>query len=137
MNKVKISQEQADILVRENSNEKHNTVKRFVEIYGEHGRSFHLDELIRALYIGYEVETTYKVGDWVINKNTKRAIEVDEPKVDFLNKDYSHGKIFRHATPEEIAKGKERRTNKKLNDLLFNLSSEEQERLYEKLVLLI
>lgn len=51
MSKVKVNQEQADILVREDSNEKHNTVKRYMVIikWGSYETSEVLfDEYIEA-----------------------------------------------------------------------------------------
>src|SRR5699024_10634960 len=90
-------------------------------------KTFHsisVDDLIKALYIGYEVEPEFNGGDWVhvswSNNNpsvhkviktgvrstcgNKNGIEIDwggspTPPLD----------IIRHATPEEIEQEKERR----------------------------
>ncbi|MEN2468133.1 hypothetical protein [Ornithinibacillus sp. JPR2-1] len=81
-----------------------------------------LDTLIKALYIGYEVDPKFEVNDWVVVNNhgdiwTSRiakithdeiAVYVDEcPYVD--NKQYYVFSKLRHATPEEIQREKERR----------------------------
>lgn len=69
-------------------------------------------DLARALLIGYEVEPTYRIGDWVAGINTGRvrqitqvdnaAIWADWSSVDSGEK-YLHVNYVRHATPEEIA----------------------------------
>src|SRR5699024_2955381 len=77
-----------------------------------------LDTLLKALYIGYEVEETFKVGDWVkVNwRDKKPSIH----KVRRVNNTFAiiDGKqantkpptrIVEHATPEEIAEEKQRR----------------------------
>ena len=72
--------------------------------------------LAKALYIGYEVEPEYKVGDWVVNANGTigKITNINEfgefegfwEEIEMLcEKD----NFVRHATPEEIEKGKERR----------------------------
>ncbi len=75
------------------------------------------DTLIKALYIGYEVEETFDVGDWIATKGTGKIGMVKEIVTDsgdgWLNHDInSFGDAFyafRHATPEEIAEEKQRR----------------------------
>src|SRR5690606_32776822 len=66
--------------------------------------------LAKALYIGYEVEPEFKVGDWVVNTSNGyiRLVE-NEREANFLNNDYIKRHELRHATPEEIAVEKERR----------------------------
>src|SRR5690625_2379411 len=70
------------------------------------------DEIARALYVGYEVESEFKVGDWVYHVFREKVgivTYVDDDYVKFdgvFNGDFHY---FRHATPEEIAKEKERR----------------------------
>src|SRR5690625_561672 len=88
-----------------------------------------LDEFIRALYIGYEVELGFNIGDWVVLEDgfigeiefinelegwanigdTKRTKE----RGVCLAKTYDLIDIVRHATPSEIAEEKERRWWKK------------------------
>src|SRR5699024_1047502 len=75
------------------------------------------DEFIRALYIGYEVEETYEVGDWVYVEapkeglpNVYQVMNADKYSVnlDRLYGNFKNSKL-RHATPEEIAEEKQRR----------------------------
>lgn len=68
------------------------------------------DDLIKALYIGYEVEPEFKAGDWVVNTSSGyiKLIE-NEREANFLNNDYIKYHELRHATAEEIATEKERR----------------------------
>lgn len=78
-------------------------------------RDLSVSELAKALYIGYEVEPEFKVGDWIvaIGKTVKL---VDETKTTFIldggigekNKRIVK-EHYRHATPQEIEKEKERR----------------------------
>src|SRR5699024_1112184 len=76
-----------------------------------------LDELIRAFYIGYEVEESYEVGDWVYVEapkeglpNVYQVMTADKYSVnlDRLYGNFKKSKL-RHATPEEIAEEKQRR----------------------------
>ena len=109
MEKTTITKEQAEFLNREKQEGKlkHETIKRFVQIYGEHGCDFHLDELIRALYIGYEVEETFEVGDWIYSKQVEKIIQInDEGSLAGYN---TFPTYYRHATPEEIEEEKQRR----------------------------
>src|SRR5699024_5902020 len=63
--------------------------------------------LAKALYIGYEVEETFEVGDWIYSKQVEKFIKIeDEGQLEGYNKFPSY---YRSATPEEIAKEKERR----------------------------
>jgi hypothetical protein len=79
-----------------------------------------LDTFIRALYIGYEIEEPFKVGDWVKYKNLDR--EYVYGKIEKINEfgsaeaHWSDGKgggmplpRLERMTPEEIAAEKERR----------------------------
>jgi|SRR5690625_1991822 len=115
MEKVKITQEQADAIVKQvNKGSEENLLVDHARRSGWINEFSCLNSLTqmdmaRALLNGYEVKPEFKVGDWVTNKTTMDTIEIDAPNADFLNKNYSHGKHFRHATPEEIAKEKERR----------------------------
>ena len=104
-------------------------------------------QMARALYIGYEVEPTYTKGDWVIteggtvgevymNSDVRTTVHLD------VHQERSDGMvtvaravktddILRHATPEEIAEEKERRTDEKLNDILEGLNPKEKYRLFQ------
>lgn len=98
-----------------------------------------LDKLIRALYIGYEVEPDFKVGDWVYHKPTKSIGKVDavgDTKISVITYDdfiYFGISEIRHATPEEISAEKERRTNEKLDDIMEDLNGFERIKLLKKL----
>ena len=70
-----------------------------------------LDELIRALYIGYEVDPEFKIGDWVIHKPSReigKVRYVGSHSLTLENNSGGGSGHFRHATPEEIAEEKER-----------------------------
>lgn len=116
MKKVTLTQDQADAIERFKTSKQH-AIRRYVN------RSFRkstclyditLDELICALYIGYEVEPEFKVGDWVVTSDFLEPIRKVKEVNDRLLVDNTRivwrdfGEI-RHATPEEIAKEKERR----------------------------
>src|SRR5699024_844646 len=70
-----------------------------------------MEQFVKALYIGYEVEETFKVGDWVYVEvpkeelpNVYKIMRVDNYSVN-LDRFYGNHKknAIRHATPEEIA----------------------------------
>lgn len=126
--KVKITQEQAtEIELQKKELKKHDIVARRI-LTNRINRYFHsmtVDEVIKALYIGYEVEPDFEVGDWVYvdwsdSKAKRRVFKVERTKYEFgkieIDNDTSKYPnttppldIVRHATPEEIAKEKERR----------------------------
>ena len=138
MGKVKITQEQAraieerkrtnllDLSIIHHVNGKWKGATNYVL------NDLTLDELIRALYIGYEVEETFEVGDWIVNIYNEDVGIVTELGSSYLKYDdgLSDGfHNFRHATPEEIAEEKQRRLwyengrevgEFKLNDVIFN-----------------
>lgn len=74
-------------------------------------------QLARALYIGYEVEPEFKVGDWVVYDDTDTTLITKiKDGIIHVDKPLSYGgyvntvpMYFRHATPSEIAGEKERR----------------------------
>lgn len=80
-----------------------------------------LDDLIRSLYIGYEVEPEFKIGDWIYissegTHNSKEMVAKVESKYNesqlCLDNNWNIGagsQYIRHATPSEIAEEKERR----------------------------
>ena len=148
MNKVKLTQEQARAIERGlelSSREK--LVKEHVEYQLQNkkwsvGKLKSFNELstetvIRALYIGYEVEQEYKVGEWVKSKLGKGVgiiIDVDDSEyyTDFGMIVPKHDDLIRYATDEEIAKEKQRR-DEKLDKILLRLTDYERERLTVKL----
>src|SRR5690625_2713388 len=123
MEKVKLTQEQADAIKKlkaEASNKEiiYMNTSPFGGIHLDKDKQtifeMDLDELIRALYIGYEVESEFKVGDWVVTSDFLEPIRKVKEVNDRLLVDNTgivwrdFGEI-RHATPEEIAKEKQRR----------------------------
>ncbi len=127
MSKVKITQEQADALEAVRDREKVRSM--IIRWHTGRGRwvgdeeslnELELDDLIRALYIGYEVEPEFEVGDWgftIRECGQKGQVgQVVEVYKVFARLDYGDGtgswwsfRDLRHATPEEIAEEKERR----------------------------
>ena len=75
------------------------------------------DEMARALYIGYEVEETFKVDDWVtsVSGATCQITKIRGEEVWgqwnrlTVTENYIKKVNVRHATPEEISKEKQRR----------------------------
>lgn len=135
MEKVKLTQEQADAIKKlkaEASNKEiiYMNTSPFGGIHLDKDKQtifeMDLDELIRALYIGYEVESEFKVGDWVVTSDFLEPIRKVKEVNDRLLVDNTgivwrdFGEI-RHATPEEIAKEKERRWWKKHNREVWEL----------------
>ncbi len=132
--KVRITQEQAEKLeeARERYKDDDIIVIRHAEKYYEckFDELFELTtaELARALYIGYEVEPEFKEGDWVVvdgysKDYNGKVLEITEiykgalglryckfsPSIDKSHNFCLNDVDIRHATPEEIAKEKERR----------------------------
>src|SRR5699024_4487920 len=123
MEKVKLTQEQAD------------AIERGIKIYGksrimnDHAldgwvgnlndlNGLTKDEIARALYVGYEVESEFKSGDYVVNDigtiGLIESVNGDHLKGvwirDFdIPMNCTSNKIARHATPEEVEEVKERR----------------------------
>lgn len=96
-------------------------------------------KIIDALYIGYEVEPEFKVNDPVIFRGELLYITaVQANSCNISNKHLNYCNIdikeIRHATPSEIAEEKERRTEKKLDKLLLDLTDQERVKLHNKLV---
>ena len=109
MGKVRLTQEQADAIegIKEyqrkllNSGE-HRIMEEFKDL-----RSLTTDEFMDALYIGYEVEPEFKVGDWIIDEfSGSMTIIENAGYANDLNNDSNN---IRKATKEEIAKEKQRR----------------------------
>src|SRR5690625_4883696 len=118
MEKVKITPEQAKEIEEISEGSQPFIVSYHAKgiLAWEHLSELSLDELIRALYIGYEVEPEFKVGDWVVWDEIKiigQLVEIDSVlRVDSIDYDVPQSvKLdeLRHATPSEIAEEKERR----------------------------
>lgn len=130
MEKVKITQEQADAIESLRSDEYDDDViirnvlfyemRTWLETDNNHRvlGEVRTDTLIRALYIGYEVETEFKIGDWVVHEFSGEVVKIigisEEDgktciKIDAYTTGYLFLDDFRRATPEEIAKEKQRR----------------------------
>lgn len=76
----------------------------------------HTDTLIRALYIGYEIDPQFKDGDWVVFKTKREVIgklytnevnSFDVDRADNMNLAF-YSVEWEHATLEEIKAEKER-----------------------------
>ncbi|MEC5422090.1 hypothetical protein QGM71_01105 [Virgibacillus sp. C22-A2] len=123
MNKVKVTQDQADAIHqwrtcsdRNDSELVETHIRGWVLESDLSLNELDLDDFIKALYIGYEVEPQFKVGDWVVRENVITKITNINYKLDsegaitterFLS--WVTDNHLRHATPEEIAEEKERR----------------------------
>jgi len=105
-------------------------------------RNLSVAAIARALYVGYEVELEYSVGDWIYRERDMVISKIT--KIDYgmnvsgsIFTDAYTGRLFkdeiRHATESEIVAEKGRRMNKKLDAILLDLSSEERIRLQGKL----
>jgi len=96
-----------------------------------------LGELVEALYVGYEVEVEelepqFEVGDWVINAYNNRIFQLEQSEVKDFFELLPTLKHIRHATESEIAGEEKSRTNKKLDEILLDLSEAERDMLYER-----
>lgn len=144
MEKVVITQEQANAIewVMKFS-DKSSTVEEHIEYRLEESgwklddlkplNELSTDYLIRALYIGYEVEPEFKVGDWVVCEVPEGAssniYKVTDNAGYSVNLDNMYGNFkknkIRHATESEIAEEKERRNENKAREVISSLKSEE------------
>lgn len=124
MNKIKVTQEQANVIRHlEENYTKGQIVKQHVMSVWRNAydslNKMNLDEVCLSLYEGYEVEPQYKVGDWVVanwqdaEKEAYLVESVSEygiASIDNLEGNYyPSNEHLRHATPEEIAAEKNRR----------------------------
>lgn len=120
--KVKVTQEQADWLHRYELTQEQVDHHIDIQPYRKRPDSPIVDwpasKVARALYIGYEVEPEYKIGDWVtVFKKTGTILEIrenGEVMTDIKGDKYGANQIFytdaiRHATASEIEQEKERR----------------------------
>src|SRR5690625_4301046 len=130
MKKVVLTQEQANAIeafrILEQNNKQilkynfHKLPEIDKDTFAEPINEMDFDTLVKALYIGYEVEPEFKVGDWVFNNGTDRTFQLNESTVNALN-EYKNMEHIRHATDEEIAQEKERRWWKKHNRDVWEL----------------
>lgn len=120
MEKVKITQEQAEVLesVKCRVGNEENIVRMHVDKSIPWGQEeyemneFNLDDLIKALYIGYEVEPKFKKDDYVVIKKTGEVAKIKAHPPAFPYPDYllscngyftsHHVDELRHATKQEI-----------------------------------
>lgn len=123
MRKVKLTQEQAKLI------DEIKDIDYAINIHGLNRRpdsplqKLSTAEIARALYIGYEVEPEYSVGDWVrVNWSDRTTINritdiySDLVKVDGEQSNKTPNiKIIEVATVEEVSEEKERRWWKKHN----------------------
>src|SRR5690625_487713 len=128
MEKVKITPEQANAIKKWINKELLIIAKASGLL--EHGvdepiAELTMKQLVKAIYIGYEVEPEFKVGDWVFWETKsngpipKTAFKIEKIIKDGVCPDewpspYAGGEPIpieelRHATPSEIAEEKERR----------------------------
>ena len=146
MEKVVITQEQAD---RIREWETHaGYLSKLLELHSKYSLSrskclqdLTLDELARALYVGYKVEEEFEHWNWVyiletgevgrVDRNYSGIGFVDVYDHNYYTKGYKPNEI-RHATESEIAEEEKRRTNKKLDEILLDLSEYERDMLYER-----
>ena len=162
MEKVKLTREQANAIEWALQKENEYSPDRLLRLRSSDNANFHnelyplndidIAVLARALYIGYEVEPEFKVGDWVVrtsdeglyfekNKIFRAGHDIDDKGVQEEDSDIYHvPSNLRHATPEEIAEEKERRWWKKhgrdvwelrKGDVLYD-SIEEEALVFEK-----
>ena len=105
-------------------------------------QSLSLDKLARAIYVGYEVEERFEVGNWVNHddRNIGKITKIKDGNI-FIDVPLNHGeyintvsKYFEYATESEIAGEEKRRMDKKINEIWIGLSDYERNGLYRKLV---
>ena len=130
MKKVKLTQEQADLIEGYKKRgisdalkfiEAFSVQNRFVLLSNQCLNSLAVEELSICLLVSdsYEVIPQYNVGDWVINIHTGEIGQVEEiKKVEgalgnneriIVNSTINYPHSLRHATPEEIQQEKKRR----------------------------
>ena len=119
MEKVKITQEQnraiSELMEHPYNNTKDELLKEHAELGGFvtlNDLDIDLPLLAKVLYGRYEVESKFKVGDWVKSRHGIGTGKIT--KIDKMGYYTYFGMIaasddIRHATPQEIAEEKERR----------------------------
>ena len=118
MKKVILTKEQAEAIKQIKDIDYAINIHAFNKRPGSPLAELQTSEIARALYIGYEVEPEFKVGDWVYHQSdgiVSQITRVNFNKLvpDAINTDGHKGWIscedIRHATSEEIKQEKERR----------------------------
>ena len=146
MGKIVVTQEQADRInyFRKDDESKGEAIRHHINTWcappNRCLNELSLDELVRALYVGYEVEEKFEVGDKVFYRTMDTGMHTIigmqagicnlRGSVKFTNVETSS---IRHATESEIAVEKERVLDKKINEIWIGLESYERVRLREKL----
>lgn len=136
--KVKVTQEQFDWLERYELTQEQ--IDHYIDIqpYKKRPDSPIVDwpasKVAKALYIGYEVEPEFGVGDWVVRDDKESIGKIikmypDVIETDLGNGFYGRSKDYRHATESEIAAEKGRRSEVKLSEILHDLTIKEKQRL--------
>jgi len=110
--KIELSKEQADAINRylENNNQ---DIADLLDTHADKSESWGTvykslnglsqSDMARALFVGYEVDEKFEIGDWVIRKDGGRPFIVTSSRgAEDLND-------IRHATPEEIKAEQESR----------------------------
>lgn len=86
--KVKVTQKQLDWLERY-KNDEEIAYAIDIQVYGRRPDSpiadWKTSEVARALYIGYEIEPVYKLGDWVVLESEDEGLLVIGKVVGFKN----------------------------------------------------
>lgn len=138
MSKVILTQEQADAVKK---------LKESIKVNHEKFRSNHqcnladweyvlldipTEKYLNAIFEGYEVAPTFKIGDWATHKLTGDIGIVDWANSESVYTDndmVGRMKDFRHSTPEEITEEEDRRLfarhgrgvwELRKNDILYN-----------------
>lgn len=150
--KVKLTQEQADAIELHNKsndsgsdgilNKHARNYRSFVsENWGypyEALNDLEISKLAKALYIGYEVQPEFKVGDWVVVRFEGEDWVTDLTRQNEFGGFYTDSRlpgekqkfyrvsILRHATPEEIAQEKQRRWWAKHNRDVWELKEKDE-----------
>lgn len=112
MEKVKLTKEQAEAIETKKGTTESAAIAKHLEgwTWPENKclNDLSMEQFVKALYIGYEIEETFEVGDWVKDTSTNAVIKINDRKHRNNLIDPRHTTI-RHATPEEIAEEKQRR----------------------------
>lgn len=152
MKKVKITREQADRInvwktVMGDMSRLLELQAKGLLVKSKSLQELSLDELARAIYVGYEVEEEFSKGDWVvvtfelhttIYGKIKKITDVKDSLAaghDVYFNLEGDGVVYqneiRHATESEIVQEEARRMDKKLDKLLLELSNDERINLYK------
>ncbi|RFA36207.1 hypothetical protein CAI16_05285 [Virgibacillus dokdonensis] len=121
MEKVKVTQDQADALER--TGDKGDVLATHIKYGWVHHdneclNSLSIDEMARALYVGYEVIPSFKAGDWIVHeqsgyigiitKITNGRYVYGDARQDGFLAGFAQ-EVLRHATESEVAEEIQRR----------------------------